>query len=183
MHHAIHTSASLICYSDAAQRSPAHAVGCFKLQPSHALTLTIRMPGELQIAHGQVWVTFRNAVGDASVRGGDHFLHAGEVLKLARGQQVVMESVGAQSESSVSASAYFSWVPEAALSRAVLPRPVQAAHIDVRQPLRDLGLALHLAGNALGRLVQGLAAGLAGALVPHRGPATCTSEPCLTIRN
>ena len=173
---------SLICSCQAMQRTPAQSVGCFKLPPRQVLTLTIRAAGELRLAHGQAWVTFANAADDATVRAGDHFLQAGEVLKLARGQQVVMESLQTQPDSAVNASVYFSWVPDSAVSRAVLPRAVQSAHIDVRQPLRDLGHALHLAGNALGRLVQGLAAGLAGALVPHHSPTTCTAQ-CLTIRN
>jgi hypothetical protein len=182
MHHAIPTTAGLVCSSQATARVPAQAVGCFKLQLSHALTLNAGVPGELRIAHGRVWVTLGNAADHTAARAGDYFLSAGEVLRLAGGQQVVIEAIDAQSRSSVSESAYFSWEPEAAMSHAVLPRPRQSGHIDVRQPLRDLGLAMHLAGNALGRLVQGLAAGLSGALVPRSIPASCTAQ-CSTIRH
>jgi hypothetical protein len=132
----------------------------------------------LRITSGQVWVTFGNAAQDITARAGDHFLTAGERLRLVPGQQLVMEA----HEKGLPEPVYFSWEPDAAVSRALSSRPALPARVDVRQPLRDLGLALHLAGNALGRLVQGLAAGLAGVFVPHRSPATCTAQ-CLTIRN
>jgi hypothetical protein len=164
MHHAIPTSASLICSSQAIERTPARAVGCFKLPTQRALTLTIRAPGELRIAHGRVWVTFGNSADDASVRAGDHFLNAGEVLRLACGQQAVMESLQAQPDSSV----YFSWEPDAALSSAAASRRVQHAHAEVRQPLLDLGTALHQAAWALGRLMHGLGRSLACTLMLRR---------------
>ncbi|MGB4115237.1 MAG: DUF2917 domain-containing protein [Polaromonas sp.] len=162
MHHAIPVSASLICSSQAMQHTPARAVGCFKLPTRHALTLIIRAPGELRLAHGQAWLTFANAAQDATVRAGDHFLQAGEVLHLACGQQVVMESMNAQADSSV----YFSWEPDAALSLATSPRHVQ--HAQVRQPLMDLGAALHQAAWALSRLVHGLGLRLACSLMLRR---------------
>lgn len=175
MHHAIPNTASLICSSQAADRTPARAVGCFKLPTHHALTLNIKAPGELRIAHGRVWVTFADAAQDATVRAGDHFLQAGELLRLACGQQVVVEAFDAQPASSVSSpvnsSAYFSWEPDAALSlaqRALLPQGLQHAHAEVRQPLLDLGAALHQAGWALGRLVHGLGRSLACTLMPRR---------------
>ena len=165
MHHAIPTTASLICSSQAIGRTPARAVGRFKLPTHHALTLSIKTPGELRIAHGRVWVTFADAAQDATVRAGDHFLQAGELLRLACGQQVVMEAFDAQPASSmnspVNSSAYFSWEPDTALGLATSPRRVQHAHAEVRQPLLDLGAALHQAGWALGRLVHGLGRSLA----------------------
>ena len=154
--------ASLICSCQAMQYTPAQAVGSFKLRPLQALTLTIRASGELRLAHGQAWLTFANAAQDASVRAGDHFLQAGEVLHLACGQQVVMESLKEQPDSSV----YFSWEPDAALSLATSPRRVQ--HAQVRQPLLDLGAALHQAAWALGRLVHGLGSSLACTLMLRR---------------
>lgn len=143
------------------------------------MTLAPRAAGELRIAHGRVWVTFGIGANDVTAQAGDHFLDAGDLLRLLPGQNVVMQGY----EKTANASVYFSWEPDAAVGPAASSRPVQSARIDVRQPLNDLGLALHLAGNALGRLVQGLAAGLAGALVPHRRPVTCAAQPCLTIRN
>ena len=147
------------------QRTPVHALGYFKLQPRHALTLTIRAPGELRIAHGKVWLTFANAAQDASVRAGDHVLQPGEALQLAGGQTVVMEAVDSRLDEAV----YFSWEPVAALSAdvSVSPRRLQQAH-EVRQPLLDLGEALHQAGRAFGRLVHGVASNLACAHMVRR---------------
>ena len=162
---ATHTSDSLICSCQAMQRAPAQAVGCFKLPPRHAVTLTIRAPGELQLAHGRVWVTFANAAQDASTRAGDHFLQAGETLRLVCGQQVVMETLDAAPDASV----YFSWVLDASAQQAALPRGVQHAHAPVRQSLLDLGTALHQAGEALGRLVHGVGRSLACTLMLRHG--------------
>lgn len=153
MHHATFDFASLICSCQAMQRIPAHAVGCFKLPHRHALTLTITAPGELRIAHGKVWLTFADAAQDASVRAGDHFLQPGEVLHLARGQKVVMEALDARPD----AAAYFSWAPDAALSATHAVSPLLLQHAEVRQPLLDLGAALHQVGCAFGRLVQRVA--------------------------
>lgn len=154
MHHSIPPTAGLICSQQATNQVPAHAVGCFKLSAGRAMSLTPKVPGELRIAHGQVWVTFANAANDSTARAGDHFLDAGEVLQLQRGQQLVLEMVDNNPHQSV----YFSWEPDAALSLVALPRRAQIAHAEVRQPLLDLAAALHQAGWALGRLVQGLAA-------------------------
>lgn len=154
MHHSITPTAGLICSQQATNQVPAHAVGCFKLSAGRAMSLTPRVPGELRMAHGRVWVTFANAAGDASVRAGDHFVNAGEALRLQPGQQLVLEAY----EKNVNESVYFNWEPDAVLSLAASPRRPQLAHAEVRQPLLDLAAALHQAGWAFGRLVQGLAA-------------------------
>lgn len=129
--------------------------GCWKLGEGRALTLRPSEPGELRIAHGMVWVTFENASRDEGVRGGDHFLGAGDKLQLAPGQVLVMESWGPPA----GAAAYFSWdpLPVAAVQTvASAPRRVFAAG-GVVQPLRDLRLAFGMAAGASGRLVLGLA--------------------------
>ena len=154
MHHSINPKAGLICSQQATNLVPAHAVGCFKLSAGRAMSLTPSVPGELRIAHGRVWVTFANAVNDSTARAGDHFLDAGDLLRLQPGQQLVLEMVGKNASESV----YFSWEPDAIKPLAVIPRRTQLAKAEVRQPLRDLHAALHQAGWALGRLVQGLAA-------------------------
>ena len=161
---AINSSASLSNASQAVQPTPINAVGCFKLQPRHALTLTIKTPGELRIAHGQVWVTFADASQDTSSRAGDHFLQAGGLLKLDCGQQVVMEAFQMQSEAAV----YFSWVPNAALQRPASPQRLQNAPADVRQAWLDLGAALHQGLWALGRLLKGVSRNLVCTLMPGR---------------
>lgn len=164
MHHSITPTAGLICSQQATNQVPAHAVGCFKLPAGRAMSLTPSVPGELRIAHGRVWVTFANAVNDSTARAGDHFLDAGDLLRLQPGQQLVLEMVEKNSCQSV----YFSWEPDAVLGLAASPRRVQLAPAEVRQPMLDLGAALHQAGWALGRLVQGLAAHVVRTLMLRR---------------
>ena len=178
-HRAIPKSASLICSQQATSRAPAHAVGCFKLTAGCAMSLAPRASGELRIAHGQVWVTFGNAANDITARAGDHFLGAGDLLRLLPGQQLVMES----HKKNDNACVYFSWEPDAAVSRAAVTGSALSSSVQVRQSLRDLGLALHLAGHALGRLVRGLAASTASLVVPRRSITPCIAQPCLTVHN
>ncbi len=147
--------------------------GCWKLGDGRALTLRPTQPGVLRIAHGRVWITFDNAQQDDGVRAGDHFLGAGEVLKLLPGQVLVMESWNAAENS----AAYFSWDPLPAtegVAIATASRRVLAGsapwRAGVAQPLRDLRLALGLVAAASGRLAFGLtgtAAAAVLALVPR----------------
>ncbi len=164
MNHATPDFYRLICSCQALLPTPAHAVGCFKLPHRHAMTLTITAPGELRIAHGRVWVTFANAAQDASVRAGDHFLQLGDVLHLACGQQVVMETLDAGPD----AAAYFSWQPDAALSAARAVSTPLLQHAEIRQPLLELSAALHQAGRAFRRLLHGLGSSLACTLMVRR---------------
>lgn len=145
--------------------------GCWKLGSGRALTLRPTEAGVLRIAHGQVWLTFDNAHQDDGVRGGDHFLGAGEELKLLPGQVLVMESWHAAHAS----PAYFSWDPLPAAAGVALASPTRHAlaqravslpwRAGVAQPLRDLRGALGLAAAASGRLAFGLAGTLATALL------------------
>lgn len=142
--------------------------GCWKLGEGQALTLRPARPGVLRIAHGRVWITFDHAHLDDGVRGGDHFLDTGDTLKLLPGQALVMESWSAEQHN----AAYFSWDPLPASDGVTLStRPSRVLaygpywHANVRQPLRDLRLALWLTGSALARLAAGLAAALVRALL------------------
>ncbi len=149
--------------------------GCWKLGVGRALTLRPTQAGVLRIAHGQVWLTFNNAHQDDGVRGGDHFLGAGEELRLLPGQVLVMESWQAAPAS----PAYFSWDPLPAAAGVALARPSRHAlaqravglpwRAGVAQPLRDLRGALGLVAAASGRLVFG-SAGLLGAGLLALGP-------------
>ena len=142
--------------------------GCWKLGEGRALTLRPSRAGVLRVAHGRMWVTFDHAAHDDAVRGGDHFLGAGEVLHLLPGQKLVLEPWGGGRDS----AAYFSWDPLPATAgvtvadarRRLLPAGA-AWQIGVAQPLRDLRLALGLAASASGRLLLGLAGGLAAAVL------------------
>lgn len=165
MHNSIAPQAGLICSQQATHQVPAHAVGCFKLGAGHAMSLTPRVPGELRMAHGRAWVTFANAANDSTARAGDHFLAAGDLLRLQAGQQLVLEMI----ENNPQQSVYFSWEPDAILSLEVSPRRLQTGQAEVRQPLLDLGAALHQAGWALGRLVHGLGAQAVCTLTLRRG--------------
>ena len=164
MHHSITPTDGLICSQQATNLVPAHAVGCFKLSAGSAMSLTPRMPGEVRITHGRVWATFSNAANDSRVLAGDHFLAAGDLLRLQPGQQLVLEMV----KNNFHESVYCSWEPDSVLSLAATPQRAQLAHVDVRQPLLDLGAALHQASLAFGRLVQALAAHAVGPLILRR---------------
>ena len=156
---------SLICSQQAIITASARTVGCFALPAGHATSLLPNAAGELRIAHGHVWVTFANAALDSSARGGDHFLHAGDVLHLAGGQEVVMEVLGTRLETAENALAYFCWEPRAVLSQIMRPRQLHHTQVGVRQSLQELVAALHQVGGALGRLAQGLVGQATGTLV------------------
>lgn len=161
MHYNIPELAGLICSQQANCQVSARAVSCFKLSAGRAMSLTPTVQGELRIAHGRAWMTFGHAADNAAVRAGDYFLDAGDLVRLYPGQRLVMEVIGKNTDQSV----YFSWEPDAALSLAASPRRAHCTQIDVQQPLRDLGGALHQAGWALGRMAQALAGNLACTLM------------------
>ena len=171
--------AGLVCSQQAKAQVPARAVGCFKLNAGHAMSLTPNVPGELRISHGRVWVTFGQGADDSSVHAGDYFLEAGDLLRLLPGQQLVMEAY----DKNACQHVYFNWEPDTALSRVASSRHAQHVRAQVRQPLRDLGLALQLAGHALSRLVQALFAAVASGFGVQRHREPSASPSCLTIRN
>ena len=142
--------------------------GCWKLAQGRALTLRARSEGVLRIAQGAVWITFDNAQRDNGVRGGDHFLGAGDVLHLLPGQTLVMEPLKAAAHP----AALFSWDHLPATAGVVIPSrhaPVfsrsPAWRTGVLQPLSDLRAAFVLAGAASVRLLTGLAGALGAALL------------------
>ncbi len=142
--------------------------GCWKLGDGRALTLRPNRPGVLRITHGRVWITFDHAQRDDGVRGGDHFLRAGDSLQLLPGQALVMESWNVAKN----AAAYFSWDPSpVTLGLAIVERRALAFarnpqwHTGVLQPLRDLRMAGGLAATASGRLLAGLAGVLTASLL------------------
>ena len=135
----------------------AHPAGSWRLDAGSAISLRDAKAGVLQIAQGRVWATVDGPHRGAANDLGDVVLNAGERLALAAGQGVVIEPW-------MAGAAWFSWDALPAAHQAHASR-WQAA---VAQPLRDLGLALWMAVQALGRLGQGLA-GLAEFLVAGRG--------------
>lgn len=142
--------------------------GCWTLAEGRAVTLRVRSAGVLRIAQGGVWVTFDNAQRDDGVRGGDHFLGAGDTLHLLPGQTLVMESLKAEAHS----AAYFSWDPLPATASVVIASRRAPAfsrspawRTGVLQPLSDLRAAFVLVGAASARLMSGLAGAVGAALV------------------
>ncbi len=133
------------------------AAGCWKLANGRALSLVPHTHGVLEIAQGRAWVTLGggsdggSALADLLGASADHVLHAGEQLRVAPGQHVVMEAWGLSG--SVEAVA-FRWDLAAAPANA--PAASLAAsdwECGVVQPMRDLLHALGQGGRALGSTV------------------------------
>ena len=133
-----------------------------KLAAGKAITLRAKQLSVLRIAHGRVWATLSDAGPYSRVLAGDHFLSRGQSLTLLPGQALVMESFES-SAGNHTAAAHFSWeTPGVADSVLQHAQPAdQAIDMGVRQPLRDLRDALGLVAGASGRLVRGLAHGVA----------------------
>lgn len=68
----------------------AHA-GCFRLEPSRAITLAPVRPGRLRIAQGHAWVTLGGPYSGPFNDQGDLFLQAGDTLDVPAGARLVME--------------------------------------------------------------------------------------------
>ena len=135
--------------------------GTWKLGAGRAITLQPREAGTVRVAHGRVWATYdgphRGALNDL----GDHIVGAGDLLRLAAGQRLVIESW--QDES----PAYFSWEP-----LPVPPARARAASFaQLVQPWADLRRALALGAGAAARLAAGLA-GLAVGFATARDRAS-----------
>ena len=145
----------------------AHPAGSWKLVKGHAVTLHDLHAAVLRITCGSVWATVDGPHAGPANNQGDLFLKAGERLTLQPGQRVVIEPWSASANEAV----YFSW--DAATAAAPLQSPLYAQagsrmQVAVLYPLRDFGLALTMAAQALGRLVWGIA-GLSEFLTAGRG--------------
>ena len=119
------------------------------LQAGQALTLQARQAGVLHIMQGRVWITFSHADRDHRVPAGDHFLGAGESLRLSAGQAVVMEPWGEGGET----LAYFSWEPATA-TRAMPALALAGWRAARLQPLRLAWLAWDKAAGAVRHLTH-----------------------------
>lgn len=80
-----------------------------ELAPGQAMTLRVRRAGHLQIRGERVWLTLWLAFQDASVRGGDHFVEAGQQVALRAHQAVVIEPCARSGQ--VCRCAQFQWQP------------------------------------------------------------------------
>lgn len=134
--------------SDQQSSSPgvgAAVAGCWQLRPRTALSLYPLQDSVLWLARGRAWVTLGEPPRGQGTDAGDHFLRAGDRLRIKAGCHLVLESFDAQ-------PVYFDWM-SAPVERA-LPR--SRWQETVVQPLRDFVQALWLAGGALRRLLRGL---------------------------
>jgi Protein of unknown function (DUF2917) len=151
--------------------------GAFSLQAGRALTLRPHANAVLRITQGAAWVTLPSQPGD-------HFLRAGDSLRISACDSVVMEAW----QVPVTQSLYFDWdpvpmqitAPNAAPARGSrlsapawsAPRPSYRAAVLL--PLADLRAAVVLGAGAAGRLATGFVAwgfGSALALVLGTGLA------------
>jgi Protein of unknown function (DUF2917) len=57
------------------------------------ISLTAELDSELCIKQGSVWATLGTGGDDADNNYGDHFLSAGQKLSVAKGQNLVFESL------------------------------------------------------------------------------------------
>lgn len=141
--------------------------GSWKLGWGYAVTLQDAHATVLRITHGRVWATVDGPHAGPANNQGDIFLKAGERLTLEPGQRVVIEPWSASANEAV----YFAWDAAPAVPLLTLQRQAQSGsrmQAAVLCPLRDFGLALKMAAQALGRLVSGIA-GLGEFLVAGRG--------------
>jgi Protein of unknown function (DUF2917) len=57
------------------------------------ISLFAEQDSELRIKQGRVWATLGTGGDDADDNYGDHFLNAGQTLSVAKGQNLVFESL------------------------------------------------------------------------------------------
>jgi Protein of unknown function (DUF2917) len=141
------------------------AVTCWQLESGRAMTFTALAPGAIGVSGGQLWLTFTNtgridAAGEVdTVRAhplrqpGDFLLRPGDRFELAAGDTVVLESTGAEAETSLEWQAGMDQRQPADVPRG---RPADAGG----RP-HELRQAIGHAVLSIMRLAMGLAMGLA----------------------
>jgi Protein of unknown function (DUF2917) len=187
MHHIYHSLFSAIAAHEVANTQAADSraaaptavaqrsapCGSFTLLGGHATALKPKAAAVLRIKQGTAWVTLPSQPGD-------HFLQAGDSLRIEAGDSVVMEAWHMPgSLTPVTESLYFDWdpmpmhisAPHRAAGRGLdwsaltVPAPRLSYCAAVLQPLADLRSALGLGVRAAVRLVKGMAHwGVASAL-------------------
>ncbi len=123
----------------------------FALPAGQALTLQPATAAVLRITQGTAWVTLPSLPGD-------HFLRAGDALRVPVGDKLVMEAW----PHSAADPLRFAWDAAPAALPATSPVNVAAGQLSyctaVLAPLADLRAALALGAGAAARLLLGLGA-------------------------
>lgn len=76
------------------RKSAAAACAAWSLSPGQAASLKPRHDATLQVNDGQLWITFDGPHSGHANQSGDHFLGAGEQLRVRAGQRLVLEPLG-----------------------------------------------------------------------------------------
>ncbi len=187
MHHIYHSLFSAIAAHGAASTHPVDSgttaptcvakrsapYGSFTLHAGRAIALLPHAAAVLRISQGTAWVTLPSQPGD-------HFLSAGDTLRVKAGDKVVMEPWHkAASPAPATETLYFDWdpvplqvaksitAPKAAQQAVALrgswyrlpvqPAPRASYCAAVLAPLADLRAAVALGAGAAARLTVGLA--------------------------
>ncbi len=151
--------------------------GSFALRTGRAMAVQPHAAALLHISQGAAWVTLPSQPGD-------HFLQAGDTLRIKAGERVVMEPWCAPASHKPAAETlYFDWdpvplevaAPQAAYQAVALrgswhrlaaqPAPRTSYCAAVLAPLADLRAAFALGAGAAARLAVGLAFWTLGGLL------------------
>lgn len=119
--------------------------GSWQLTPGRALSLYPRGDGLLCITRGRAWVTLGLKPGRHRDEAGDHFLGAGEQLRVRAGRHLVFESLDP-------APLWFEWVPAPASDQL----PVRPRLLPLAQDWSEFWQSARLTVRALLRLARGL---------------------------
>lgn len=130
---------------------PGSTSGNWTLAAGQALSLRPTTRGVLRISGGKVWLTFGEVPLGDTVRSGDHFLAAGDVLDLLPVESLVLESLA----TGYNDAAGLMWAPAYAASRSPWASSRLAPQAASLQPLRALREALGKVALALWRAGRG----------------------------
>ena len=135
------------------------AIGTWRLDPGHAMSLRPRQTTVLRIVCGRVWATLGEAAGTTPDRAGDRFLGPGDVWVVPAGVHLVIEPVSVRGDT---APVHFDW--------SGAPAPLTSGRFarEVVSPAREFRVASGQAAGALVRAVRGLL-GYGEFLVAGRG--------------
>ena len=68
------------------------------MNSTHIINIWAQQDSELRIQQGRAWATLGTGGEDVTDNYGDHFLSVGDTLVVAKGQNLVLESMGAKEE-------------------------------------------------------------------------------------